>query len=281
MNVRTRTLRVPGLVPGAELELDVLADDAVIGPALERGIWEEDETALFRAHLRPGDRVVDLGANVGWYSVLAILAGCEVHAFEPVPAIAEIAERNIRRAEAVAEGKGVLHVAAAGAARGTARIALAPRNHGDNRVMDGAAPPADLAGAETLEIRVERVDDHVAGPVRLLKIDTQGSEWLALQGARRMLAKSPEMALLMEFWPYALRGTQPEELLRFLDDAGFRLGKATTAPYPMEPGRILRQALARDPVKGGIDLYGTRGLPFHCAGAGGRLRSLWRSLREA
>jgi hypothetical protein len=49
----------------------------------------------------------------------------------------------------------------------------------------------------------------------------------------------------------------------------------------MDPDRILRQALARDPVKGGIDLYGTRGLPFHVAGAGGRLRSLWRSLREA
>jgi hypothetical protein len=39
MNVRIRTLRVPGLVPGAELELDVLADDAVIGPPLARGAW--------------------------------------------------------------------------------------------------------------------------------------------------------------------------------------------------------------------------------------------------
>ena len=283
MKLESRTLRVPGLVPGKEIEFDVLSDDAVIGPAIENGLWEEHETELFRAHLRPGDKVVDLGANVGWYSVLAVLAGCEVHAFEPVPGIAEIAERNIRRAEAVspvAGGRGVLHNAAAGSARGTAQIALAPRNHGDNRVMDGDAPPDDLGDAEMLDIRVERVDDHVQGPVRLLKVDTQGSEWHALQGARELLKASPAMALLIEFWPYALRGAEPKELLRFLDGAGFTLGKATAAPYPMSPDRILKQALARDPVKGGIDLYGTRGLPFHVAGAASRLRSLWRSVRE-
>ena len=59
----------------------------------------------------------------------------------------------------------------------------------------------------------------------------------------------------------AFRGRQPtpEALLRFLVDAGFTLGKATAAPYPMAPERILKQALARDPVKGGLDLYGTRG----------------------
>ena len=281
MELVPKTVRVPGLVPGGMLEFDVLADDEIIGPAIEGGTWEAHETALFRAHLRPGDRIVDLGANVGWYAVLGILAGCEVHAFEPVPGIADLTERNMRRAEAVGPGRGILHRAAAGAEPGTAQIALAPRNHGDNRVLDGETPPEDLERAELLEIRVERVDDHVEGPVRLLKIDTQGSEWLALQGARRLLEQSPRMALLIEFWPYALRGARPEELLSLLTEAGFRLGKATAAPYPMEPARILRQALERDPVRGGLDLYGTRGLPFHLGGPRARLRSLWRSLKEA
>ena len=96
----------------------------------------------------------------------------------------------------------------------------------------------------------------------------------------RTLAASPSMALLIEFWPYALRGAKPDELLRFLVEQGFVLGKATAAPYPMEPARILRQALARDPVKGGLDLYGVRGRPFHVLGAKARLHGLWRSLRE-
>ena len=280
MEFRPRTIRIPGLTSKGGFEFDVLEDDEVVGPAIENGVWEEHETTLFRAHLRPGDRVVDLGANVGWYSVLAILAGCEVHAFEPVPGIADLAERNMRRAEQHGTGRGHLHRAAAGVETGTALIVLAPRNHGDNRVLDGVAAPDDLEEAEQLEIQIVRVDDHVAGPVRLLKVDTQGSEWLALKGATKLLSDSPEMALLIEFWPYALRGASPEQLLELLADAGFALGKATAAPYPMSSERILRQALARDPVKGGLDLYGTRGLPFHIGGLGGRARSLWRSLKE-
>lgn len=276
MDTRTRRVKPRAL----ELELEILEADAVIGPAIESGGWEAHESALFRAHLRPGARVLDLGANIGWFSCLAVLAGAEVHAFEPVPWIADVCARNLERANARGPGKAVLHRCAAAERSGRARIALSPRNLGDNRVLDGDARPADMGAAETVEIELARVDELVQGPLRVLKIDTQGSEWLALQGMPRLLEASPELALLIEFWPYALRGAQPEELLRFLARAGFTLGKATAAPYPMDTQRILRQALARDPVKGGLDLYGTRGLPFHALGMGARLHGMWRSLRE-
>jgi FkbM family methyltransferase len=264
------------------MDFEILADDAVIGPSIERGGWEEHETALFRAHLRPGCKVVDLGANVGWFAVQAILAGAEVHAFEPVPFIADVCERNIARAMERGPGRGTLHRCAAGAERGTAEIALASTNRGDNRVLDeGAARPEDMGAGEVVTIELAPVDELVEGPARILKIDTQGSEWLALQGARELLRRSPELALLIEFWPYALRGAKPRELLDLLAREGFTLGKATAAPYPMGPERILRQALARDPVKGGLDLYGTRGLPFHVLGLGSRLRGIARGLRES
>jgi FkbM family methyltransferase len=277
MEFAAKTIHAPSI----DLEFDILSHDAVIGPTIERGDWEAHETALFRAHLRPGCTVVDLGANVGWFAVQAILAGATVHAFEPVPGIADLTERNIERANSRGPGRGYLHRCAAGAEAGTASIALAPHNHGDNRVLDGDAPPEDMDGAETIEIRIERVDDHVKDAARVLKIDTQGSEWLALQGARGLLGRSPELALLIEFWPYALRGAEPRALLELLAAEGFTMGKATVAPYPMSPERILRQALARDPVKGGLDLYGTRGLPFHVLGPKARLKSIWRGLREA
>lgn len=271
-------------VPVARLgiDFDVLSDDTIIGPSIEKGSWEDHETELFLAHLRPGDRVLDLGANVGWFAVQAILAGAEVHAFEPVPFIADLAERNMRRAEAKGPGRGHLHRVAASNAPGRAEIVLAPKNHGDNRVLDaGAPPPKDMGGAQRIAIELARVDDLVKGPVRVMKVDTQGSEWLALQGAKALLAASPEVAMLLEFWPYALRGAKPEQLLDFLVGEGFTMGKATAAPYPMDPARLLRQALARDPVKGGLDLWATRGLPFHVHGPKGRLRAMWRSMREA
>lgn len=275
MDFRSKTVRAPAL----GLDFEIIADDTIIGPAIEKGVWEGHETALFRAHLRPGARVLDLGANVGWFSTLAVLAGAEVHAFEPVPAIAELCARNLERANARGPGRALLYRCAASDHKGRASIALSSGNHGDNRVFEGV-PPADMQGAEQVEIELARVDDLVSGPVDLIKIDTQGSEWLALQGARALLAASPRVALLLEFWPYALRGGKPEQLLAYLDSAGFTLGKATAAPFPMSPDRILRQALSRDPVKGGLDLYGTRGLPFHVLGLKTRLHGAWRSLRE-
>jgi len=263
MSVETLTARPAGL----GIEFEVLARDSIVGPAIARGMWEEHETRLARSHFVPGTRVLDLGANVGWYSTLAVLAGCDVHAFEPVPEIAEVCRRNLDRAVRVGPGRAVLHVCAAGASPGRARIALGAANLGDNRVLDaGAARPDDMGAGETVEVRVERVDDLAPGPARLIKIDTQGSEWLALQGMRGVFAASPAVALLLEFWPYALRGTSPEELLAWLAREGFTIGKATAAPYPMQPARILRQALARDPVRVG--------------GVARRIRGLVRSLRE-
>ncbi len=277
MSFASRTVRAPAL----GFDFEVLAGDTIIGPAIERGVWEEHETRLFRAHLVAGMRVLDLGANVGWFAAQAILAGCDVDAFEPVPQIAEVCRRNVERAMQHGKGRGRVLPYAAGNARSRARIAIGAGNFGDNRVLDsGGGRPADMGAGELLDIAIERVDDHVKGPVCVLKIDTQGSEWLALQGARALLDASPRLAMLIEFWPYALRGAQPAELLDFLVAQGFTLGKATAAPYPMSPERILKQAGARDPVRGGLDLYATRGVPFHVGGIRRRVRSLVRSLRE-
>jgi FkbM family methyltransferase len=277
MSRGTEMVRVASL----GVDFEVLAGDAIIGPAIARGMWEEHETRLFRAHLRPACRVLDVGANVGWFGVQAVIAGCEVHCFEPVPAIAEVCERNLERAMKVGTGRAVLHRCAAGSERGSAVIELAAANFGDNRVVDSSGErPADMGVGERLEIRVERVDELVKGPVRVVKIDTQGSEWHALQGMRGVIDASPSVALLLEFWPYALRGAKPETLLDFLVALAFTVGKATAAPYPMTPARILRQARARDPVKGGLDLYAVRGLPFHIGGLATRLRGMARNLRE-
>jgi FkbM family methyltransferase len=278
MQLPTRVVRPASL----GFEFEVLAGDTIIGPAIERGSWADHETALFRAHVSSGARVVDLGANVGWFAVQAVLAGAEVHAFEPVPAIAEVARRNIERAMAHASGRGVVHVLAAGAARGSAAIQIGAGNFGDNRVVEaGAGRPRDMGQGQSVEIAIAPVDELVQGPVRFLKVDTQGSEWLALEGARKLLAASPDLGLLIEFWPYALRGATPQELVARLFELGFTLGKATEAPYPMSAARILRQALARDPVRGGLDLYGARGAaPFHVLGLRARLHGCARSLKE-
>ena len=139
MELRTRRVRPQAL----GLEFEILEDDAVIGPAIEQGGWEAHESALFRAHLRPGARVLDLGANIGWFSCLAVLAGAQVHAFEPVPWIAEVCARNLERANAIGPGRALLHRCAAAERAGRARIALSPRLRGDNRCLLYTSDAAD------------------------------------------------------------------------------------------------------------------------------------------
>src|SRR5689334_11771369 len=61
------------------------------------GVWEPFETRIFSCMCRPGDTVLDLGANIGWYSVLAakILGGAgHVLAFEPDATNARLLEIN-------------------------------------------------------------------------------------------------------------------------------------------------------------------------------------------
>lgn len=277
MEIPTRTVRVPDL----GIDFEVIEDDEIIGPSIAAGGWEEHETRLFNAHIKEGSKVLDLGANIGWFAAQAVLRGAEVDAFEPVPHIADVLERNVARAMEHGPGTARVHRFAAGAETGSAEIFLAASNRGDNRVVDsGSDAPADMGDAQAVEIQIRKVDDLIFDGVDVLKIDTQGSEWHALQGARALLDASPHLALLIEFWPYALRGATGEELIRFLESEGFCIGKATAAPYPMSSDRLLRQADSRDPVKGGLDLYATRGVPFHIGGPVDRLRSLWRSIKE-
>ncbi|MCH2106876.1 MAG: FkbM family methyltransferase, partial [Planctomycetes bacterium] len=229
MEIPTRTVPVPGL----GIDFEVIEGDEHIGPSIAAGGWEEHETRLFNAHIQTGSRVLDLGANIGWFAAQAVLRGATVDAFEPVPHIADVLERNVARAMERGPGTARVHRFAAGSETGSAEIFLAAANRGDNRVVDtGASAPNDMDGAASVEIQIRKVDDLISGGVDVLKIDTQGSEWHALQGARDLLDASPRLALLIEFWPYALRGATGAELLELLESQGLCVGKATPAPDP-------------------------------------------------
>ncbi len=76
--------------------------DNVVGWSIAYGTWEPVETAWIKSILVPGDTVVDIGANLGWYTVvMARLVGGEgrVVAFEPDPRNFELLLRNVRENE--------------------------------------------------------------------------------------------------------------------------------------------------------------------------------------
>jgi FkbM family methyltransferase len=152
------------------------------------GEYEPALTALLRAWLRPGDTCLDVGANIGYFTLLAAArvgpAG-QVHSFEPHPRTF----RDLRRNVALNR---FAHV----------RLNNLAVNHDGRPVQLWYGPEID-SGLASLRPGHALLTHHVAcpaitldayaaqlalGPVRALKLDIEGAEWLALQGARRLLS---------------------------------------------------------------------------------------------
>ncbi|MGZ4278387.1 MAG: FkbM family methyltransferase [Solirubrobacteraceae bacterium] len=177
--------------PAAETpKFEVPADMAW---AFEGGEFvERDVTALFDALMAEtgAGAVYDVGANCGWFAVRAARSGRPVRAFEPVPATAGFAERNLAR---IAGANAQLVRAAVGDAPGTATIHLYSSS-GNNSLHERTLPAGHpLQRTGELEVPVLRLDDLVGTdgfpPPALIKIDVEGSELAVLRGARATLAR--------------------------------------------------------------------------------------------
>ena len=92
----SRLLPGPVLVPFVN-DIGLLIRPGMTGATgnLYCGLHEFEDMALVLHALRPGDRFVDIGANVGSYSMLAAATGAEVMAFEPIPATCRWLQRNV------------------------------------------------------------------------------------------------------------------------------------------------------------------------------------------
>jgi FkbM family methyltransferase len=178
--------------------------DRYISPRIrERGSWEPFETRIMYALLRPGDVFIDIGANIGWHTVMSGLrvggAG-RVFAFEPEGSNADLLERNV----ALNELKNVKVFRCALSERtGTSALVKSATNMGDHRIA---------AGSTGLTVPVDTLDHLVASGgvdlarARIVKIDTQGAEAMVLRGAQHTLARlSEQCALFIEFSPNLLR----------------------------------------------------------------------------
>ncbi len=138
-----------------------------------------NEMHAWSSALGPGSLFVDVGANVGLYTILAIEAGAEVIAVEPSRIARDRLDSNLRLNGYTAE----VVPAALGETEGTLRLTTALDNQ-NHLVLDG-----DSDGLESEEVPVLTLDG-LAGERTIdgLKVDVEGAELLVLRGARGLLA---------------------------------------------------------------------------------------------
>ena len=188
-----------------------------------RGNPEPGLTRRFREVCGAGGTVVDVGANVGMYTLHAAAAvgpGGTVHAFEPTPHVADLLTDNVQLNGLREAGIVTVHRCAVADQPGTAALAVYEDNNGHNTLY----PKQE--GDPTVAVEVTTLDDALDGAhVDVVKIDVEGAELRVLQGMDRVLAASPEVTVFCELASeHLLRsGSSAEEFLRRLEDLGWRV----------------------------------------------------------
>lgn len=189
------------------------------------GLDEPEEMGFLLHVLQPGDQFIDIGANIGSFSVLAAsVEGVKTIAFEPVPdtfqrlarniAFNQLAERIDVRQQGVSDAPGVLQFT----------TSLDSMNY----VVPDRAPGSD----DTVAVDVVRLDDVVSpnGPGKMaFKIDVEGFEMSVLNGGAGLFASDAALCVIMETNGSGHRyGVKDGALFARMRDYGF-------APYHYSP----------------------------------------------
>lgn len=236
-------MRMSGKLGGYSFRCDLR--DTISREVCFAGCYEPQETALVRAVLRPGMCFVDVGANWGYFSLMAAYLVGEtgrVISLEPDPRLFSKLRENL--AANHLEQVTALPIAAAGS-RGSLTM-LSYNEDGGNFGMSQVV--ARLPASETcFRVSANSLDSILSqqkiGPIDLLKMDIEGAEAMAIAGLWKSLSARRIKFLLLELHPTALldQGSSTQavvEILRTAQYTGFSIDHSSSATHRSAYGRV-------------------------------------------
>lgn len=222
--------RLPAALGGAAFACDLR--DMIAREVFFTGGYAPQETALVRAVLRPGATFVDVGANWGYFTLLAahrVGAGGRVVALEPDPRLFALLQRNVAM-----NGLGMVDVVRVAAADRAGELQLAGYdaaggNWGVSSLMADAAGERFSVDAATVD---EVLDARGVDSVDLLKMDIEGAEEMALRGMEAGLARGRYRRVLMELHPtlHPRGAAVAADVARLLEAHGYRGWRVDSSP---------------------------------------------------
>jgi FkbM family methyltransferase len=150
------------------------------------GIWEPRTTEYIETHLKKGQTFVDVGANVGYFSILASELGAKVIAFEPSRENRELLEQNIKDNNCDVK---------------VYSQALSDKTESGFLYTNKTPGQCSLIGSGDGEkVECTRFDDLKLPVPDMIKIDTEGSERQVLEGMQSVLTTDKPITLIIEDW---------------------------------------------------------------------------------
>jgi len=179
---------------------------------------DHDKIKLITGHVKPGMTVLDVGANIGFYTILLSgLVGKDgtVYAFEPDDDNFNFLKQLTKNLGNVKPVK-----AACGEKSGSIYLYKSTKMNIDHQIYDSGE------SREKVEVKMVAVDDYLKGEIEgvsFVKIDVQGYDCYAFKGMKETLARSSNTFMIGELWPYGLRqaGSSADDYLSEVKQAGF------------------------------------------------------------
>jgi FkbM family methyltransferase len=224
---------------GFDLVIDIT--DHTFRQLYFHGEYEPEVTRLIEHLAEPGQIWLDIGANVGYFSILlSKLVGDsgEVLAFEPNPLTRRFFELSVKR-----NGNRNIKIysCALGASRSVAKLHI-PKNPGT--ILGGHGRPSLIRQrdtGETVGVEVEVLTlDSILGETKIwgLKIDVEGYETEVLKGAQNLLVRNPPTVIFSEVTHFPDALMKPDELVRSIVALGYTALHAETM-QEWNPGNLL------------------------------------------
>lgn len=209
------------LVPG--LSLRCYANSHCAAAAIYCGLYDYDEMTFLLRYLRPGDSVLDVGANIGIYSLLAAsrIESGTIYSFEALPQNHDRLQENLAL-NSLTQVK--TYPIAVSDRSGTVSLNLA---EGDSMpFISSDRHPAGSNPDRCLTVPTDTLDHCLAGePIEQLslgKMDIEGAELLALQGATQLLERQRPNVWILELIDTVVQfGYCKQDLIDFLGNYGY------------------------------------------------------------
>jgi FkbM family methyltransferase len=187
----TAVCRVLGQYP-----MEVFLDDLDVSTRIAMdGFWEMWVTMAIAKHVAPGSLCIDVGANVGYYTVLlAAVMDCEVQAWEPQRRVCGALDRTIRM-NGLEQRVDVVQAAAG------AKPMIATLHHYPN-LCGSASLRGDMDTSSSEQVQVRTIDNETSErPYDFIKIDAEGYEADIIGGMLAVIQISPNLQVCMEWTP--------------------------------------------------------------------------------